>query len=80
MTTRDYNKQTHSKQEELSNLDYIDLNKLIEGISDEKAKVVFTVDYGEEFGGKNWLKIIELRKLLSGFGCRIIQNNKASPQ
>lgn len=53
MTTRDYNKQTHSKQEELSNLDYIDLNKLIEGISDEKAKVVFTVDYGEEFGGKN---------------------------
>lgn len=43
-------------------------------------QVVFTVDRGEEFGGKSWIKIIELRKLLSAFGCRIIQNNKASPQ
>lgn len=44
------------------------------------AQIVFTVDRGEEFGGKSWLKIVELRKLLSGFGCKLIQNNKASPQ
>jgi transposase len=42
--------------------------------------IVFTVDRGEEFGGKSWLKLIELRKLLSGFGCSIIQNHAASPQ
>jgi hypothetical protein len=28
------------------------------------------VDNGEEFGGKSWMKIKELRKLISGFGCR----------
>jgi len=44
------------------------------------APIVFTVDRGEEFGGKSWLKLIELRKLLSGFGCSIIQNHAASPQ
>ena len=44
------------------------------------AHVVFTVDRGEEFGGKSWLKVIELKKLLSGFGCSFIQNHKASPQ
>lgn len=44
------------------------------------ARIVFTVDRGEEFGGRSWLKIVELRKLLSAFGCRLIQNNKASPQ
>jgi len=40
------------------------------------AKIVFTVDNGEEFGGKSWLKVKELRKLISGFGCRLIQNHK----
>ncbi len=40
------------------------------------CQIVFTVDHGEEFGGKSWLKIIELRKLISGFGCRLIQNHK----
>lgn len=44
------------------------------------AKIVYTVDRGEEFGGKSWLKIIELRKLLSGFGCALIQNRPKSPQ
>jgi putative transposase len=44
------------------------------------AKIVFTVDRGEEFGGRSWFKIVELRKLLSAFGCRLIQNHKASPQ
>ena len=44
------------------------------------TSITFTVDRGEEFGGKSWLKIVELRKLLSGFGCSLIQNNKASPQ
>jgi hypothetical protein len=34
------------------------------------------VDNGEEFGGKSWLKVRELRKLISGFGCRLIQNHK----
>ena len=32
-------------------------------------QIVYTVDHGEEFGGKSWLKLTELRKLLSGFGC-----------
>ena len=40
------------------------------------AHIVFTVDNGEEFGGKSSLKIRELRKLISGFGCRFIQNRK----
>ncbi len=41
-----------------------------------KSTIVFTVDNGEEFGGKSWLKVRELRKLISGFGCRLIQNHK----
>jgi len=41
-----------------------------------KASIVFTVDNGEEFGGKSWMKVRELRKLISGFGCRLIQNHK----
>jgi len=40
------------------------------------AEIVFTVDNGEEFGGKSWLKVKELRMLISGFGCRLIQNHK----
>ncbi|HEY60423.1 MAG TPA: transposase [Anaerolineae bacterium] len=40
------------------------------------CKIVFTVDHGEEFGGKSWMKIKELRKLISGFGCKLIQNHK----
>jgi hypothetical protein len=43
------------------------------GIQNE---IVFTVDRGEEFGGKSWLKVKELRKLISAFGCRLIQNRK----
>ncbi len=41
-----------------------------------KAQMVFTVDNGEEFGGKSWMKVRDLRKLISGFGCRLIQNHK----
>jgi len=41
-----------------------------------KAQIVFTVDHGEEFGGSSWCKMTELRKLLKGFGCRVIQNHK----
>ena len=37
---------------------------------------MFTVDNGEELGGKSWLKIQELRKLLKGFGAGLIQNHK----
>ena len=44
------------------------------------AEIVFTVDNGEEFGGKSWMKIKDLRKLLSGFGCRLIQNRKGHPE
>jgi len=44
------------------------------------ARIVFTVDNGEEFGGKSWLKIRELRKMISGFGCRLIQNHKGHPE
>jgi transposase len=42
--------------------------------------IIYTVDHGMEFGGDCWYKIVELRKLLSGFGCRLIQNHKKSPQ
>jgi transposase-like protein len=45
-----------------------------------KSQIVFTVDNGEEFGGKSWLKVQELRKLISGFGCRLIQNHKGHPE
>jgi putative transposase len=41
-----------------------------------KSQIVFTVDNGEEFGGKNWIKVRDLRKLIGGFGCRLIQNHK----
>ena len=44
------------------------------------AKIVFTVDNGEEFGGKSWVKVKDLRKLISGFGCRLIQNHKGHPE
>jgi transposase len=44
------------------------------------TEIVFTVDNGEEFGGQSWLKVKELRKLLSGFGCRLIQNRKGHPE
>jgi len=40
------------------------------------STIVFTADNGEEFGGKSWMKIRELRKLIGGFGCRVIQNHK----
>ena len=41
-----------------------------------ETEIVFTVDHGEEFGGQSWLKVTELRKLIKGFGCRLIQNHK----
>jgi transposase len=44
------------------------------------GEIVYTVDHGEEFGGKSWLKIVELRKLLSGFGARLIQNHIKHPE
>lgn len=43
------------------------------GVSTE---IIFTVDHGEEFGGQSWLKVAELRKLIRGFGCQLIQNHK----
>jgi len=42
--------------------------------------VIYTVDHGSEFGGDCWYKITDLKKMLSGFGVRLIQNHKASPQ
>ena len=45
-----------------------------------KTEIVFTVDNGEEFGGKSWMKVRELRKLLSGFGCKLVQNHKGHPE
>jgi transposase len=44
------------------------------------VEIVFTVDNGEEFGGKSWLKVKQLRKLIAGFGCRLIQNRKGHPE
>ena len=44
------------------------------------GEIIYTVDHGEEFGGKSWLKIVELKKLLAGFGCRFIQNHLKHPQ
>jgi putative transposase len=41
-----------------------------------RCQIVFTVDHGEEFGGKSWLKIAELKRLIRPFGCRLIQNHK----
>ena len=45
-----------------------------------REKIVFTVDQGEEWGGKSWMKIKELKKLISGFGCKLIQNHKGHPE
>ncbi|MBI4225541.1 transposase [Candidatus Roizmanbacteria bacterium] len=44
------------------------------------ARIVYTVDHGVEFGGDCWYKIVELRKLLGGFGCFVIQNRKKHPE
>jgi transposase len=44
------------------------------------SEIIFTVDHGEEFGGKSFMKMTELRKLISGFGCRLIQNHKGHPE
>ena len=44
------------------------------------ATIVFTVDHGEEFGGNSWFKVQELRKLIAGFGCRLVQNHKGHPE
>jgi transposase-like protein len=44
------------------------------------APITFTVDHGEEFGGQSWLKVQELRKLIAGFSCRLIQNHKGHPE
>lgn len=43
-------------------------------------QIVYTVDHGEEFGGKSWFKITELKKLLSGFGCKLFQNQLQHPE
>ena len=40
------------------------------------TQIIFTVDHGEEFGGQSWLKVAELRKLIKGFGCQLVQNHK----
>ncbi|MBP8591235.1 hypothetical protein KBI33_02055 [Candidatus Shapirobacteria bacterium] len=37
-------------------------------------------DNGEEFGGKSWLKVKELRRLIAGLGFRLIQNYKVHPE
>ena len=44
------------------------------------SNIVYTVDHGVEFGGDCWWKITELRHLLRGFGCSIIQNQKRHPE
>jgi len=41
-----------------------------------KVEIIFTVDNGEEVGGKSWIKVAELGKLIKGFGARLIQNHK----
>lgn len=41
-----------------------------------KSQIVFNVDNREEFGGKSWMKVRDLRKPISGFGCRLLQNPK----
>jgi len=45
-----------------------------------REKFVFTVDHGEEWGGKSWMKVRELKKLISGFGGKLIQNHKGHPE
>lgn len=44
------------------------------------CQIVFTVDRKEEFGGKSWLKVKELRKLIASFSCQLIQNHKGHPE
>ena len=44
------------------------------------SRIVYTIDHGVEFGGDCWYKIVELRKLLKGFGCFIIQNRLKHPE
>jgi hypothetical protein len=44
------------------------------------ATIAFTVDHGEEFGGSSWIKVQELRRLIAGFGCKLIQNHKGHPE
>src|SRR3989344_4505789 len=41
-----------------------------------RVELVFTVDWGEEFGGKSRQKITDLRKLLKPLGATIHQNHK----
>ena len=45
-----------------------------------RTQILFTVDNGEEFGGKSWLKVADLRRLIAGFGCRLTQNHKGHPE
>ena len=45
-----------------------------------KGILTFTVDHGIEFGGDCWYKVADLKKLLSGFGVKLIQNHKKCPQ
>jgi len=44
------------------------------------GKIIFTVDNGEEFGGQSWMKVAELRKLIKGFNCELVQNHKGHPE
>lgn len=41
-----------------------------------RSELVFTVDWGEEFGGKSRQKLTDLRKLLKPLGATIHQNHK----
>lgn len=44
------------------------------------ATITFTVDHGEEFGGKSWLKVQELRKLIAGEGASSFRTTRACPE
>ncbi len=45
-----------------------------------REEIIFTVDHGEERGGKSWMKVKESKKLIRGFGCKLIQNHKGPPE
>jgi len=45
-----------------------------------ESDIVYTIDHGVEFGGDCWWKMTELRHLLRGFNCSIIQNQKKHPE
>ncbi|MBU1000694.1 integrase core domain-containing protein [Patescibacteria group bacterium] len=45
-----------------------------------RAELVFTFDWGEEFGGKSRQKITDLKKLLKPLGATIHQNHKGQSQ